>query len=144
MTPDPDPRALTPTVLVPGAEAGHTAELKQRGRATGSSATDLLELLATTAHARLRVLALLGLGGFFVCAILASVLPPVLGRPGKVTAVLASLCVFLSAMSALVWWLAGRIGASSQRIIVLGLSYVWLSGTAMAAAEVLIAPTGDA
>lgn len=144
ITPVSEPSPVAPTVLLPGVEAGHTAQLKRRGRRSGSSAADLLDQLATTAHARLRVLALLGLGGFLVGAVLASILPPLLGRPGHVTAVLASLCGFLSLVSAAVWWLAGRLGASSRRVITLGLGYVWLSGTAMAAAEVAIAPTGDA
>lgn len=129
-----------PTVTAGPARAAPA--LRRPDAAQSGPSEDLLDLLATTARARLRLLAGLGLGGFLILALLAAAVPLAVGTPLHSAGILGALCVFLALVSGVVWWLAGRVTTSSQSAIGLGLAYAWVSGQAMAATEVILAPSG--
>jgi len=122
-----------PTVWLPprgGSSDGHAAEIR----------LELLDELATTAHARLRALALIGLVAFGSGTLLALVLPALLGRPPWEQAVMAGLCAFLSLVSLGVWRFAARARPAARTIITVGLGFVVVAALAMAVAEVAIGP----
>ncbi len=102
---------------------------------------DLLDLLATTARARLRLLAVLGLTGFLILALLALAVPIAVGTPLRSAGILGGLSLALALISGAVWWLAAQATASSRGAISLGLAYAWMCGQAMAATEIALAPT---
>jgi tRNA A-37 threonylcarbamoyl transferase component Bud32 len=104
----------------------------------------LIEVLATTAHARLRALAVIGLVVFGAGAVIAQVLPALLGRPAWERLVMGGLCAFLSVVSAGVWRFAARARPIASTSITVGLAYVAVAALAMAVAEVAIGPTVSA
>ena len=108
---------------------------------SGNRNDDLLDLLATTARARLRLLAVLGLTGFLILALLALAVPIAVGTPLRSAGILGGLSLFLAVVSAAVWWLSAQVTASSRGAIRLGLAYAWICGQAMAATEIALAPT---
>lgn len=138
--------ALSPSEHAPSVIVGATrAAPKMRrpdAQPTAVSSNDVLDLLATTARARLRLLAGLGLGGFLTLALLAIAVPLIVGTPLRSAGILGGLSIFLALVSGVVWWLAKRTETSSHRAISLGLGYAWLSGQAMAVTEVILAPDG--
>ncbi len=101
---------------------------------------ELLEVLATTAHARLRALTLIGATAFGGGTLLALVLPALLDRPPWEQAVMAGLCAFLTVVSLVVWRIAKRARPAARTIITVGLAYVVVAALAMAFAEVAIGP----
>src|SRR5690606_15865987 len=109
----PDPTCMPPpsSEQVPTVIAGpaRAAPALRRPDATAPSgpSEDLLDLLATTARARLRLLAGLGLGGFLILALLAVAVPLAVGTPLHSAGILGALCVLLALVSGTVWWLAG-------------------------------------
>jgi hypothetical protein len=124
--------AQHPTVLLAPRTAGGSRPEETR--------LELLEVLATTAHARLRALALIGVAGFGAGAVLALTLPALLGRPPWEQAVMSGLCAFLTVISLAVWSYARRARPAASRIITVGLGYVIIAAFAMAVAEVAIGP----
>lgn len=123
-----------PTVRLPPAEDPSSAV---DGR------LDLIEVLASTAQARLRALALIGLVTFAAGAVSALVLPALLGRPPWEQAVMAGLCAFLCLISLAAWLIATRTRPGSQWVIHAGLGYVVVSSLAMSVAEIAIGPSGS-
>ncbi len=103
---------------------------------------ELLEVLATTAHARLRALTLIGIWTFGSGAVLALILPAILGRPPWEQVVMASLCAFLTIVSLATWKFARQDRPAAHTVITVGLTYVVVAALAMACAEVAIGPRG--
>jgi serine/threonine-protein kinase len=123
-----------PTVLLANPAAKPVAETR----------LEILEVLATTAHARLRALALIGLVTFTSGMLLALTLPALLGRPPWEQVVMAAMCAFLSAVSFATWMFAKRARPAATTIIHVGLAYVVIASLAMALAEVAIGPRAAA
>jgi hypothetical protein len=106
----------------------------------GESRLALVEVLATTAHARLRALALIGMCTFASGMAMALILPAMLGRPPWEQLVMAGLCAFLSAVSCATWMFARQARPPARTIIAVGLTYVVVAALAMACAEIAIGP----
>lgn len=130
-----DATPVRPTLLMPGAG---------RDRSEGGSRLDLLEVLATTAHARLRALAVIGSVAFGAGTVLALTVPALLGRPWWEQAVMAALCSALALASLIVWRFARGARPATSTVIRVGLIYVVLTTLAMAVAEVAIGPRAAA
>jgi len=123
-----------PTVLLANPSAQPAVETR----------LELLDVLATTAHARLRALALIGLVTFASGSLLALTLPALLGRPPWEQAVMAGMCAFLSLVSLATWMFAKRARPAATTIITVGLAYVVIAALAMALTEVAIGPRAAA
>lgn len=124
--------ALRPTLRPPPRDAGEAARL------------DLIEVLATTAHARLRALTMIGVVAFGTGALIALILPALLGRPAWEREVMGGLCAFLTLVSAGVWRFAARTRPAASTILIVGLAYVTVAALAMAVTEVAIGPKASA
>ena len=99
----------------------------------------LIGLLATDAGRRLRVFSAIGMGVFGTGAILATVLPPLLGRGDGAGPLLRILCLLLFGLSTIVHVFARRTGAAPAAVVRVGLLYVVVASAAMAIAESMLA-----
>lgn len=116
-----------------------------RGEAVGAepAATELVRVVATSTHSRLRVLASIGIGAFGLGTLLSLSLPPLLGKPPTTSAGFALLCGGLTLLSVVMRLLARDIRRAPRRIVGYGLAYVVIAAWAMAATEVALRPPGN-
>jgi len=105
---------------------------------------ELVELLASSAHSRLRVLATIGLGAFGLGTVVSLALPPVLDKPTRISVIFAVLCAFLTLLSAVARWVARSRRRTPRGILILALGYVLVAAWSMAVAEVLLRSGEDA
>ncbi len=137
---------MVSTLLLPRPEPQRqpTARLDAVGSTSGVQTgrdRDLLEVLATSAHARLRALALIGLATFGAGTVTALALPLIFANPAWERAVMGGLCAFLTLVSGLVWRFSSGRRPAPGTVIRVGLVYVVVAAQAMALAEVALGPT---
>jgi hypothetical protein len=137
----PEPEAGGSTILLGTREPEPAAAAVDSGAPEASRA--LVELLATSAHSRLRLLASIGLGAFGLGTLLSLTLPPLLDKPPRISLIFAVLCGFLTLLSAVMRWIARSRRRTPRGIVALALSYVVVAAWAMAAAEVLLRDPQD-
>ncbi|MDA3963273.1 MAG: serine/threonine-protein kinase [Planctomycetota bacterium] len=127
----------------PGFTARSTVFLSENGPshddATSAPASrELVQAITTSAHNRLRVLATIGFGTFGIGTILSLALPPLLGKPLRISLIFAVLCGSLTLLSLVMRWVARDTRRAPKRIVSYALSYVVVAAWAMAAAEILL------